>query len=59
MLLHTLWCFFLYEERLQRDMQTQNPKYKLCCKGRRTLLPPYQEPPQPVLSLLTSQSIPL
>jgi hypothetical protein len=52
-------AIFWYEERLRRDRQTQNPKYNLCCKGGRILLPPYQQPPQPLLSLLTSPSSPL
>jgi hypothetical protein len=59
--LSCMYCgaLFWYEERLQRDRHSQNPKYNLCCKGGRILLPHYQEPPQPLLNLLTTHSMSL
>jgi hypothetical protein len=52
-------ALFWYEERLRRGMNTQNPKYNLCCRGGRLLLPRYEDPPplQPLMSLLASQSL--
>ena len=52
-------ALFWYEERLRRDRNTPNPKYNLCCKDGRILLPPYQPPPQPLLDLLTQHGNPL
>jgi hypothetical protein len=47
---------FWYEERLRRDRNTQNPKCNVCCRGGRILLLRYEQPPQPLLSFLTTQS---
>jgi hypothetical protein len=52
-------ALFWFEERLRRDRHTQNPKYNLCRKGGRLLLPRYQEPLQPLMSLLASNYVPL
>jgi hypothetical protein len=38
-------ALFWYEERLRRGRNTQNPKYNLCCRGGRLLLPRYEDPP--------------
>jgi hypothetical protein len=52
-------ALFWYEEHLRRGRNNQNPKYNVCCRGGRILLPCYEEPPQPLLSFLTTQARPL
>lgn len=44
-----------YEERIQKKYKARYPRFSMCCKQGRIILPLYRRPPQPLYDLFNKQ----
>lgn len=47
---------FMQERVYGKNSSDSNPRFSACCSSGQVSLPPLQDPPEPLLGLLTSQS---